>query len=129
MKTCLIASLAAAGVLLLVNLFVFPLVFGAGVPVPYAGLRAEPQYAWGLVALLVTATLLAVICGRGERTIAAASLTSALAGLLASLPSALHLLSLVEVTPGSQIAPVLWTAVTWGFAGSTIGAVYGRAAR
>lgn len=126
MKTCLLASLAAAVVLLIVNLFVFPLVFGSGAPVPYANLRAEPQYAYNLVALLATAVLLAVICGRGPRGIGAASLTGALCGLLAALPSSMHLLSFVDMSPAAQIAPVAWTTATWGFAGSTIGAIYGR---
>ncbi len=128
MKNFLLASLAAALALLVVNLFVFPLVFGSGVPVPYADLRPEPQHAWNLVALLVTAVLLAAICERVPHTIGAASLTGALCGLLAALPSALHLLSFVDVAPAKQIAPVAWTTVTWGFAGSTIGAVYARAA-
>lgn len=128
MKNCLLASLAAAVVLLVVNVFVFPLVFGSGAPVPYANLRAEPQYAYNLAALLVTAVLLAVVCGRGPRTIVAASTTGALCGLLAALPSSLHMLSFVDVSPAAQIAPVLWTTVSWGFAGSTIGAVYGRGA-
>ncbi len=128
MRSFLLASVAATVVLLLVNLFVFPLVFGSGMPVPYANLRAEPQLALHAVALLVTGGLLSAICGRGPAGIGPASVTGALCGLLASLPSGLHTLAMVDLAATAQIAPILWTTVTWGLAGSTAGAVYGRQA-
>lgn len=128
-KKLLLASFAATAVLLLVNLFVFPLVFGDGMPVPFSNLRAEPQFAYNAVALLVTGVLLAEICRRTSQTIGDASVTGVLCGLLASVPSGLHMLGMVDVAATSQIAPVLWTAATWGFAASTAGAVLGREAQ
>lgn len=127
-KKMLLASLAATAVLLVINMFVFPLVFGDGMPVPYDNLREQPQFAFNLVALLLTGILLAEIVRRTGGGIGAGSVTGALCGLLASVPSGLHMLSMVDVPATSQIAPVLWTTVTWGFAAATGGAVLDRGA-
>lgn len=123
------ACLAALVVLLLVNLFVFPLVFGSGVPLPFTGLRSEPLYAVHGAALVLTAVLLVAICANAAATPQKAMLSSAFAGLAASLPGALHTYAMVDLPLGSQIAPIAWTVFTWTMAGSTIGIVlFGRAA-
>ena len=122
-----LASLVALVVLLVVNLFVFPLVFGSGVPLPFSGLRAEPLYLAHGIALALTALLLVAICANSAGTPQKAMLSSAFAGLLASLPSALHTFAMVDIPIGTQIAPIAWTVFTWTMAGSTIGIVlYGR---
>ena len=117
------ACLAALFVLLLVNLFVFPLVFGSGVPLPFTGLRSEPIYLVHGLAIVVTAILLVAICANAAGTPQKAMLSAAFAGLLASLPGALHTFAMVDISLGSQIAPIAWTVFTWTMAGSTIGIV------
>lgn len=126
-KRFVVASAVALAVLLLVNLFVFPLVFGSGMPLPFAGIRPEPLYVMHGLALFVTAILLVAVCQYAARTPQDAMATAGLAGLLASLPSALHTFAMVDLPIGSQIAPIAWTVFTWGMAGSTIGLVlHGR---
>jgi hypothetical protein len=122
-----LASLVALIVLLVVNLFVFPLVFGSGVPLPYSGLREEPLYLAHGIALALTAVLLVAVCANSAGTPQKAMLSAAFAGLLASLPSALHTFAMVDISIGTQIAPIAWTVFTWTMAGSSIGIVlYGR---
>ena len=126
-KSVLAAATVAFVMLLLVNAFVFPLVFGGGVALPYANLRAEPLFGFNIAAFAVTALLLAVICRQASATTASgASTLCALCGLLTSLPSALHTLSMVDIEPALQIAPVAWTVFTWGIAGSPVGLVLRR---
>ena len=121
MKSLLIGSVAALVVLLVTNMFVFPLVFGSGAPLPYTGLRDQPLFQYHALALLLTAILLAAICQRGAPTVKDATTIAVLAGLIASLPSALHTYAMVDIAIGTQIAPIAWTVFTWGFAGSTVG--------
>lgn len=123
LKTFLVASALALAVLLIVNMFVFPLVFGSGVPLPYSNLRAEPLFLYHAIALLATALLLVAICLQAPGSAQGAATTAAFAGLLASLPSALHTYAMVDIPIASQVAPIAWTVFTWGIAGSTIGVV------
>jgi len=127
LKSLSVATLAAFVMLLIVNSFVFPLVFGSGVPLPYTDIRPEPLFAFNIAAFFVTALLFAMICRQASATSASgASTLCALCGLLASLPGALHTLSVVDMAPATQIAPIAWTVFTWGVAGSPVGLVLRR---
>jgi len=127
LKSVLAAAIVAFVMLLVVNAFVFPLVFSGGVPLPYADLRAEPLFGFNIAAFAVTALLLALICRQASATTASgASTLCALCGLLTALPTTLHTLSMVDIEPATQIAPVAWTVFTWGIAGSPVGLVLRR---
>ncbi|MDH4108106.1 MAG: hypothetical protein OEW35_07300 [Gammaproteobacteria bacterium] len=127
LKSLLAATLAAFLMLLIVNAFVFPLVFGSGVPLPYSNLRPEPLFVFNIAALAATALLLSLVCRQaGATTASGASTLCALCGLLTAMPSALHTLSLVDIAPAAQIAPVAWTVFTWGIAGSPVGLMLRR---
>lgn len=126
-KTYVVAAALALAVLLFVNMFVFPLVFGSGAPLPYSNLRAEPLIVLHALALFTTALLLVALCAQGLPSAQGGATVAGLAGLLASLPSALHTHAMVDTSLASQIAPIAWTVFTWGLAGSTVGSVLARA--
>ena len=112
------ATVAALVVLLLLNMFVFPLIFPGGVASKFANTRPTPLVALHLAAFLTTAALLTALCAvqRGAGSNLAAAEIGAMAGLLAALPSALHTSALAQLPLTGEISAVLWTTITWALA-------------
>ncbi len=105
-------------VLLALNMFVFPLVFPSGVASKFANSRSEPLVFLHLAAFVVTAALLTVLTAlmRPASSSLGAAGFGAVAGLLASLPSALHTLALTHLAVSAEVASVFWTTATWSVA-------------
>jgi hypothetical protein len=61
------ATVAALIVLLLLNMFVFPLIFPTGVTSRFANMRPTPLVALHLAAFLITAVLLTALCAVPRR--------------------------------------------------------------
>lgn len=55
-----------------------------------------------------------------------AALVGALSGLLASVPTAFHTYSAVDIDAMGQVAPIVWTAATWAVCGAAIAYVARR---
>jgi hypothetical protein len=112
------AALAALVVLLLLNMFVFPLIFPGGVASKFANTRPKPLVALHLAAFVATAILLTALCVimQGAGSSLAAAGIGALAGILAALPSALHTSALAQLPMRGEITAVLWTTITWAVA-------------
>ncbi|MGH7865143.1 MAG: hypothetical protein ACREQB_09140 [Candidatus Binataceae bacterium] len=114
------------GVLLVLNAFVFPLVFPAGPPAPYENARSSPLYTVHTLALVTTAlliTLLFAVAHPARRTWVDGLKFGALLGLVVSLPSGMHTYAMVDMSYRDAITPILWTVVTWAAAGAAVGAV------
>ncbi len=120
------AALASLLVLLLLNMFVFPLIFPGGVASKFANMRPTPLVGLHLAAFLATAALLTALCAvpRGAGSSLAAAGIGALAGLLAALPSALHTSALARPPISGEISAVLWTTITWALAAGIAHAAY-----
>ena len=119
--THLFSFLAGLAALLVPNMLLFPIVFGDGVPLPYSGLRSEPLLMFNFVALCFTVALIEGLCVVTSSTvITRAALVGALSGLLASVPTAFHTYSAVDIDAMSQVAPIVWTAATWAACGAAI---------
>jgi hypothetical protein len=120
------ASVASLVVLLLLNMFVFPLVFPVGVASKFANARPAPLVALHLAAFIATAVLLTALCAvpRKPRSTLAAAGIGAMAGLLAALPSALHTGALARLPISGEISAVLWTTFTWTLAAGVAHATY-----
>jgi hypothetical protein len=124
------AAAAAFGVLLVLNALVFPFVFPEGTPVEYQNARAEPLFLMHALALLATAVLMTLIYAivyRGAGSWFEGLKMGALLGLMVAFPWSLHRYALVETTYADQIAPIIWTVVTWAVAGAVIGGICRRA--
>lgn len=120
------ASVASLVVLLLLNMFVFRLVFPGGVASKFANARPTPLVALHLAAFIATAVLLTALCTvpRGPRSTLAAAGIGAMAGLLAALPSALHTGALARLPVSGEVSAVLWTTITWALAAGAAHAAY-----
>jgi hypothetical protein len=114
----LLATFASTVTLLLVNMFLFPIVFPHGVAPKFANMRSEPILALHLVALVATAALLTLvnIIVRPNTSSFVALGIGAVAGLLASLPTELHTYALAEVKLSAEVVAVIWTTLTWSLA-------------
>jgi Zn-dependent protease with chaperone function len=112
------ATVAALVLLVLLNMFVFPLIFPGGVASKFANARPTPLITLHLAAFLATAVLLTVLCtgARLAKSSLAAAGIGALAGLLAALPSTLHTNAMAHVPVSGEVAAVLWTTVSWALA-------------
>lgn len=89
-------------------------------------MRAEPIIALHFAALVATAVLLTVvtvILRPGTSSLGATG-AGGVAGLLASLQTALHTHALADVTVSAGIPPVIWTTVTWSMAATAAHWVY-----
>lgn len=122
----LLATIAALMVLLALNMFVFPLVFPSGIASKFANMRSEPLVVLHFAALAATALLLTVlsVLMRPVTSSLGAAGVGAIAGLLASLPSALHTHALVDLAVSAELPPVIWTTVTWSVAAAVANVVY-----
>ena len=123
-----LATVAALVVLLVLNMFVFPLVFPSGVASKFANTRAEPLVFLHLAALVATAALLTVLCAltRPAESRLGAAGVGAVAGLLSSLPSALHTHAMAHLQASAEVAAVLWTTVSWSVAAAVAHWTYRR---
>jgi hypothetical protein len=113
------------GVLLVLNAFVFPLVFPAGPPAPYQNARPAPLYAVHTVALLAAALLITLtfaVVYPQRRTWVDGLKFGAMLGLLVSFPSGMHTYAMVDMSYRDAITPIVWTVVTWAAAGAAVGA-------
>lgn len=94
------ATVVSLVVLLLLNMFVFPLICSNGVASKFANARPAPLVALHLAAFLATAALLTALCAVprvAESSLTAAGL-GAVAGLLAALPSSFHTVAMAELS-------------------------------
>lgn len=113
-----LAAFAALVVLLALNMFVFPLVFPAGVASKFVNMRSESIVVLHIAAFVANAvllTLLVVLMRSGTPGWHAVGV-GGLAGLLASLPSAFHTQALADLSVSAEVVPVIWTTVTWSVA-------------
>jgi hypothetical protein len=120
------ATVASLVLLLLLNMFVFPLIFPSGVASKFANARPTPLVALHLAAFLATAALLTALCAVpriAESSLVAAGL-GAIAGLLAALPSSLHTVAMTHVPPSAEATAVLWTTISWALAAGVAHAAY-----
>ena len=123
-----LSILAGFVFLMLSNMFLFPVMFPDGQPDIYKNVRTQPIAAAHVAALFVTALLLGIIFPKGYRDgkgWVEGLRMGLFLGLLASVPMTLHVYGIVDAPPADRLTPVLWTLVTWGFAGAIIGAVFG----
>ena len=120
------AAVAALVLLLLLNMFVFPLIFPGGVATKFANARPTPLITLHLAAFLATSVLLTALCtvARVAGTSLAAAGIGALAGLLAALPSTLHTNAMAHVSVSGEVAAVLWTTISWGLAAGVAHVAY-----
>jgi hypothetical protein len=120
------STAASLVVLLLLNMFVFPLIFPGGVASKFANTRPTPLVALHLAAFLATAVLLTALGAvpRVAGSSLAAAGIGALAGLLAVLPSALHANAMATLPIAGEIAAILWTTTTWALAAGVAHAAY-----
>lgn len=120
------ATVASLVVLLLLNLFVFPLIFPGGVASKFANARPTPVITLHLAAFLATAVLLTALCAvpRVAGSSLAAAGIGALAGLLAALPSTLHTSAMAHVPVSREVAAVSWTTISWALAAGAAHAAY-----
>jgi hypothetical protein len=120
------AIVAALVCLLLLNMFVFPLVFPTGVASKFADTRPAPIVALHFAALCATAVLLTTLCTLPKlaKSSVVAAGTGATAGLLAALPSSLHASAMARVSIDGEIVAVLWTTFSWALAAGVAHAAY-----
>jgi hypothetical protein len=128
----LIATLIAMAVLSLTNIVFFPMVFPEGPPGQLQSVRPVPLRSYQMAALLVAAFIMALIYPlgyRGNKPWVEGLRFGMILGALSGVPHALNLFAHANIPGGLLLTPVLWTAVTWGFAGLAVGLVYGRVER
>lgn len=120
------ATVAALVLLLLLNMFVFSLIFPDGVASKFANARPMPLIKLHLAAFLATAALLTTLCAvaRVAGSSLAAAGIGALAGLLAALPSTLHTNAMAHVPISGEVAAVLWTTISWAMAATVAHVTY-----
>lgn len=120
-------SLATGGsflFLLVVNALLFPFVFPNGIPEHYQNARSSPLNQYHLLALFITALLMAYLYPIGYKG-GAAWKEGLLLAVFVSLPNLFHVYAMVNTSITGQLLPVVWTAVTWGLAGVVIGWIHG----
>jgi len=124
----MLAASAAMAFLLAANVLLYPIVFPAESPQYYTYERAEPLAAYRLLAMIVTAGLLAYVFPigyRGKTPWAEGLRFGMLMGALVSLPASLGVYAKADVAFAGLLTTILWTVITMGIAGGLIGAVYG----
>lgn len=127
-----LAALVALVFLVVVNAVFFPIVFPEGTPEIYRYEREKPLSTFHLLAVLVTAALMAYIFPigyRGGKPWAEGLRFGMLMGVLVSLPMNLHVYAMTKTAFAGLLTTVLWTVITWGIAGGLIGAVFGKSLR
>jgi hypothetical protein len=127
-----LAALAAMAFLLVVNVVVYPWVFPNGPPEIYRYERTEPLAVFRLLAMLVTSVLFAYIFPigyRGKTPWAEGLRFGMWMGALAGLPWSLNVYAQTDTGFSGLLTAVLWTVITYGIAGSLVGAAYGNALR
>ena len=126
-----VAALIAFVVLLVLNMAVFPSLFGEPVE-QFVNERPSQQYLFTTLGLLTTSLLLALIYPRGYQggfPLLEGFRFGALVGLLVSLPHAFFVYARAEVPFSDLLIPVAWNTASWGLTGVAVALVYGRSAR
>lgn len=126
-KLLLLATLTAFLYLIAVNATLFPLFFPDGPPEQYENLRPAPLFEYHLLALLITAFLLAFlyqILSQGGPWWREGLKTGVILALFVSVPMGLHTYAMIEQSFLVMMAPALWVTVIWGIAGIVIGFVH-----
>lgn len=116
--------------LVVVNAFLFPMVFPDGLAEKFLNSRVENLPLFHLLAFAATALILTIIVdklGRGRHSMTTGLAAGAWLGLLVALPEHLHLFAMVDATALEQVIPVVWTVITWSLAGLIVGIIGGRA--
>ena len=112
--------------LIVVNAFIFPLVFPDGLAEKFINSRPDPLPLFHVLAFAATAVLLTLLVNKLSS--ASSSITSGLWGgvwlaLLVAVPEHLHLYAMTQASAIEQTIPVVWTVVTWGIAGMIVAAI------
>jgi len=113
------------GVLLVLNAFVFPLVFPEGPPAPYENARLSPLYAVHTLALLASALLITLtfaVVYPQRRTWMDGLKFGALLGLVVSFPSGMHTYAMVDMSYRDASTPSGWTGARWAVGSAAVGA-------
>ena len=132
LKWLMISSFIIFIYLIVVNSLLFPFVFPEGLAEKFSNMRPEQVPVFHLLAFVATAVLLTILVDKlngNVRPIVNATISAALLGLLVALPEHLHLYAMVDATAVQQFMPVVWIIVSWGLAGTIIGAVRGKVSR
>ena len=126
-KLLLLATLAAFIYLIVVNAALFPVFFPDGPPDRYENLRPAPLVQYHLLALLITAFLMAFlyqILFRGGPWWREGLKAGVVMALFVSVPMGLHAYAMINTSFLVMMAPALWVTVIWGIAGIVIGFVH-----
>ena len=130
LKWLTLSAIAVFIYLIVVNAFLFPIVFADGLAEKFLNARPETLPLFHLLAFAATAVLLTVLVEKlaaTRRPRIDGSISGILLGLLVALPEHLHLYAMIEATAVNQFIPVLWTISTWGLAGLIVGTIRGCA--
>lgn len=128
-KWLAISTLVVFVYLVVVNAFLFPIVFPDGLAEKFLNSRVENLPQFHLLAFAATSLILTILVdklGRGRHSIATGLAAGGWLGLLVALPEHLHLFAMVDATAVRQIIPVVWTVVTWSLAGLLVGVIGGK---
>ena len=128
-KWLTVSALVVFVYLIIVNAFVFPVVFADGLAEKFLNARDESLPLFHLLAFAATAVLLTILVdklGRGRQSLTAGLFAGGWLGLLVALPEHLHLYAMVDATALQQFIPVVWTVVTWSLAGLIVGLIGGK---
>ena len=126
MKWLTISAFVVFVYLIIVNAFVFPIVFADGLAEKFLNARDENLPLFHLLAFAATAVLLTILVdklGRGRQSLTTGLVSGGWLGLLVALPEHLHLFAMVDATALRQFIPVVWTVVTWSLAGLIVGLI------
>jgi hypothetical protein len=124
-----LAALAAMAFLLVVNVFLYPVVFPAGPPEIFRYEREEPLALYHVLSMLATSILLAYLFPigyRGRTPWAEGLRFGMLMGLLVKLPWSLYAYAVADLVFAGLLTSLLWTVITYGVAGGLIGAAYSK---
>lgn len=116
--------------LVIVNAFIFPIIFPEGLAEKFINSRAEHLALFHLMAFATTAALLTILVaklGHDSPSMSRGLTAGIWLGLLVALPEHLHLYAMVDATAVQQSIPVFWTAATWGLAGLIVGFIGAKA--
>lgn len=121
-----IAAFAVFIYLIIVNAFVFPIIFADGLAEKFTNARYENLPLFHLLAFAVTSLLLTILVDKlapRQQPGIDGLFAGGLLGLLVALPEHLHLYAMTDATAVAQLIPVVWTLVTWSVAGMIVSIV------
>ena len=127
LKWILASTLVTTLMFVVLNGWLFPLVFPNGLAEKFANAREPQLMMFHVIAFLATGGFLSFIVAFSDTTGARDTLLlGALLGLLVSLPEHLHLYAMTTAPMVDQFLPVVWTVVTWALVVGAAGWVVAR---